>query len=49
MDISTAFQQLNWLAVIAATLSSFLIGGLWYSSLLFERAGKRLTTSRLKI
>lgn len=36
MDISTAIQNLNWLAVIVAALSTFLIGGLWYSSLLFE-------------
>jgi len=33
MDIST----INWLAVIAATLSNFLIGGLWYSPLLFGK------------
>ncbi len=31
MDIST----LNWFAVITAALSNFLIGGLWYSPLLF--------------
>lgn len=31
MDIST----INWLAVFAAALSSFLIGGLWYSPVLF--------------
>ena len=31
MDIST----LNWLAIIVAALSSFLIGGLWYSFILF--------------
>lgn len=36
MDISTVFQNLNWLAVIVAALSTFLIGGLWYSPLLFE-------------
>ena len=34
MDIST----LNWLAVILAALSTFLIGGLWYSPILFEKA-----------
>ena len=33
MDIST----LNWLAVIVAALSNFLIGGLWYSPLLFGK------------
>jgi hypothetical protein len=26
-------MALNWLAVIAAALSSFLLGGLWYSAL----------------
>ncbi len=33
MDIST----LNWLAVITAALSNFLIGGLWYSPILFGK------------
>ncbi len=30
-------SQINWLAVLAAALSSFLLGGLWYSPLLFHR------------
>lgn len=34
MDIST----LNWLAIIVAALSNFLIGGLWYSPVLFGKA-----------
>jgi hypothetical protein len=38
MDIVTTMQNLNWLAVFAAALSTFLIGGLWYSPLLFEKA-----------
>lgn len=29
--------SLNWLAVIVAALSSFLVGGLWYSPLLFVK------------
>ena len=29
--------QINWLAVIAAALSMFVIGGLWYSPMLFAR------------
>lgn len=37
MDIITAFQNLNWLAVIVAALSTFFIGGLWYSPLMFEK------------
>lgn len=28
---------INWLAVVAAALSTFLIGGLWYSPLLFGK------------
>jgi len=30
--------HLNWLAVVAAAVSTFLIGGLWYSTALFGRA-----------
>ncbi len=37
MDISAALQNLNWLAVIVAALSTFFIGGLWYSPALFEK------------
>ncbi len=33
MDIST----LNWVAIIVAALSNFLVGGLWYSQLLFGK------------
>ena len=33
MDISI----LNWFAVIVAALSNFLIGGLWYSPILFGK------------
>ena len=31
-------DSINWLAVIAAALSSFVLGGLWYSKLLFANA-----------
>lgn len=37
MDFSTVIQNMNWLAVFVAALSTFLIGGLWYSPLLFEK------------
>lgn len=37
MDITTAVQDLNWAAVFTAALSTFLIGGVWYSPLLFEK------------
>jgi Protein of unknown function (DUF1761) len=36
-----AVQYVNWLAVIAAALSSFLLGGLWYSPAVFGRAWMR--------
>ncbi len=29
--------EVNWLAVIAATLSMFVLGALWYSPLLFVK------------
>ena len=31
-------ESLNYLAILAAAASTFLIGGLWYSPLLFEPA-----------
>ncbi|MFM1885657.1 MAG: hypothetical protein RL026_814 [Pseudomonadota bacterium] len=34
-------QHLNWLAVLAATLSCFVIGGLWYSPLGFMKLWQR--------
>lgn len=33
MDLST----INWLAVLAAAISAFMLGGLWYSPVLFAR------------
>jgi Protein of unknown function (DUF1761) len=30
--------HINWLAVLAAAVSTFVIGGLWYSPILFGRA-----------
>lgn len=33
MDIVTTFEGLNWLSIIAAAISSFLIGGIWYGPL----------------
>jgi hypothetical protein len=30
--------HINWLAVLAAAVSTFVIGGLWYSPVLFGRA-----------
>jgi hypothetical protein len=37
MDVS----KINYLAVLAGALSSFLIGGVWYSPVLFARAWMR--------
>ena len=34
-------SNINYLAVIAAALSTFLLGGLWYSPLLFGKAWMR--------
>ncbi|WPU96652.1 DUF1761 domain-containing protein [Mucilaginibacter sabulilitoris] len=31
-------SQINWLAVIVAGLSAFLVGGIWYSPALFAKA-----------
>lgn len=36
--MSTAMANINWLAVLAAALSRFVIGGLWYSPALFAKA-----------
>lgn len=33
--------EVNWLAVVAAALSMFVIGGIWYSPLLFDKAWQR--------
>ena len=30
MDLVTTFENINWLSVIVAAISSFLIGGIWY-------------------
>jgi hypothetical protein len=34
-------QAVNWLAVVAAALSAFVLGGLWYSPLLFGKIWMR--------
>jgi hypothetical protein len=41
------FSQINWLAVIAAGVSAFLVGGIWYSKVLFADAW--MTDSKLNI
>jgi hypothetical protein len=37
MDMQNAFQSLNWLAIIVAAVSAFILGGLWYSPLMFAK------------
>ena len=37
MDAGTAVSNINWLSVIVAAVSSFMVGGLWYGPL-FGRA-----------
>lgn len=32
------FSHINWFATIVAALSSFMVGGLWYSKVLFQTA-----------
>jgi hypothetical protein len=36
MDVSTVMQNLNWYAVSTAALSTFIIGGIWYT--MFEKS-----------
>lgn len=33
MDMGSAFANINWLSVIVASISSFLVGGIWYGPL----------------
>jgi hypothetical protein len=35
MNMQNAFDNLNWLAIIVAAVSAFILGGLWYSPLMF--------------
>ena len=45
------FSHLNWLAVLVAGLSTFMVGGIWYSPALFGNAwmaDSNLTTEQIK-
>ena len=33
--------EVNWLAVIAAAVSAFVVGGIWYSPAMFLKAWQR--------
>lgn len=35
MDFNQVISNLNWLAIVVAAVSTFVIGGIWYSPLLF--------------
>jgi hypothetical protein len=37
MNMQNAFHNLNWLAIIVAAVSAFVLGGLWYSPLMFVK------------
>jgi hypothetical protein len=37
MNMQNAFQHLNWLAILVAAISAFVLGGLWYSPLMFVK------------
>ncbi len=45
------FSHINWLAAVAAGLSAFLVGGIWYSKALFGSAwmtDSNLTTEQIQ-
>src|ERR1700730_17686468 len=45
------FSHINWLAVVAAGASAFLVGGIWYSKALFASAwmiDSKLTVDEIK-
>jgi Protein of unknown function (DUF1761) len=45
------FSHINWLAAVAAGLSAFLVGGIWYSKPLFGNAwmiDSNLTTEQIQ-
>ena len=35
--METVYQNINWLAVVVAAVSSFALGSLWYSALMFQK------------
>ena len=43
MDMNNAFHNLNWVAIIVAAVSAFVLGGLWYSPILFAKRWMRET------
>lgn len=50
MNVATAFNEINWLLILIAAISSFVIGGIWYGPL-FGKAWMKefgFTTEDLK-
>lgn len=45
MNMANAFSQMNWLAVIVATVCAFLVGFLWYSILFAKTWQKEIKLS----
>ena len=43
MDMAHAFNSLQWWAIIAATVSTFLLGWVWYSPVLFGSAWMKVS------
>jgi len=37
MEITINFSYVNWIAVLVATIATFLLGGIWYSPALFGK------------
>ena len=37
MNMQNALHNLNWLAIVVAAISAFVLGGLWYSPLMFVK------------
>lgn len=45
------FSSINWLAIVVAGLSAFMVGGIWYSKALFGNAwmtDSNLTTEQIR-
>jgi len=40
-NLRTCFAKINYPAVLVAALSTFILGGLWYSPILFGKAWMR--------
>lgn len=38
MHLAQLFADVNWLAVLAALVAAFVLGGIWYSNALFAKA-----------